>query len=125
LQSGQPPLPPLPPVPVPEDLHRAMEDLNAEIGVYLGLIYFVVEVFRHDETFGDELSEFQHGFVRIGSDGPRLAFVPVAMEQPLPVYMLGLVSSLRDKPHKGFPVKKVSDIPDEPESPLIRLVGFS
>jgi hypothetical protein len=102
-----------------------MEDLNAEIGVYLGLIYFVVEVFRHDETFGDELSEFQHGFVRIGSDGPRVAFVPVAMEQPLPVYMLGLVSSLRDKPHKGFPVKKVSDIPDEPESPLIRLVGFS
>lgn len=34
-----------------------MEDLNAEIGVYLGIIYFVVEVFRNDETFGDELSE--------------------------------------------------------------------
>ena len=35
-----------------------MEDLNAEIGVYLGIIYFVVEVFRNDETFGDELSEW-------------------------------------------------------------------
>lgn len=29
------------------------------------------------------------------------------MEQPLPVYLLGLVASLRDKSHKGFPVKKV------------------
>lgn len=74
-----------------------MEDLNAEIGVYLGLIYFVLEVFRHDETFGDEL---------------------MAMEQPLPVYMLGLVASLRDKPHKGFPVKKVSDDTYKPELPL-------
>ena len=46
----------MPPLAVPEDLHRAIEDLNAEIGVYLGIIYFVIEVFRNDETFGDELS---------------------------------------------------------------------
>jgi hypothetical protein len=42
---------------MPEELQRAMEDVNSEIGVYLGIIYFVIEVFRHDETFGDELSE--------------------------------------------------------------------
>ncbi|GHJ87632.1 hypothetical protein NliqN6_4034 [Naganishia liquefaciens] len=84
-QAGQPTLS-MPPLAVPEDLHRAIEDLNAEIGVYLGIIYFVIEVFRNDETFGDEL---------------------MAMEEPLPVYLLGLVASLRDKPHKGFPVKKL------------------
>ncbi|KAJ9098330.1 hypothetical protein QFC19_006454 [Naganishia cerealis] len=42
---------------VPEELNHTIEDINAEIGVYLGIIYFVVEVFRHDETFGDELSK--------------------------------------------------------------------
>lgn len=39
-----------------------------------------------------------------------LAWIQVAMEQPLPVYLLGLIASLRDKPHKGFPVKKVGSI---------------
>lgn len=56
---GHPPNPP--PAPsqhyIPEELQRAMEDTNSEIGVYLGIIYFVIEVFRHDEMFGDELSE--------------------------------------------------------------------
>lgn len=87
-----------------------MEDLNAEIGGYLGIIYFVVEVFRNDETFGDELSECDYDSAGIDSDRDfRVYGVSVAMEQPLPVYLLGLVASLRDKPHKGFPVKKVSD----------------
>ncbi|KAI5451374.1 Factor arrest protein 11 [Naganishia albida] len=85
---GHPPNPP--PAPsqhhIPEELQRAMEDTNSEIGVYLGIIYFVIEVFRHDEMFGDEL---------------------MAMDQPLPVYLLNLVASLRDKSHKGFPVKKL------------------
>ena len=99
----------MPPLAVPEDLHRAIEDLNAEIGVYLGIIYFVIEVFRNDETFGDELSMLFAGgkmgvWLRLGFFFPS---VPVAMEEPLPVYLLGLVASLRDKPHKGFPVKKV------------------
>lgn len=56
---GHPPNPPAAPSQhhIPEELQRAMEDTNSEIGVYLGIIYFVIEVFRHDETFGDELSE--------------------------------------------------------------------
>ncbi|KAJ9093441.1 hypothetical protein QFC20_007123 [Naganishia adeliensis] len=85
---GQPPNQPPAPQPhhMPEELQRAMEDTNSEIGVYLGIIYFVIEVFRHDETFGDEL---------------------MSMDQPLPVYLLNLVASLRDKSHKGFPVKKL------------------
>lgn len=29
-----------------------------EIQDLLGMLYFIVEVFRTDETFGDELSEF-------------------------------------------------------------------
>jgi hypothetical protein len=56
-QPNQPPPPSLPGQHVPEELQHAIEDTNAEIGVYLGIIYFVVEVFRHDESFGDELSK--------------------------------------------------------------------
>lgn len=37
----------------------------------------------------------------------RLLSSSVSMDQPLPVYLLNLVASLRDKSHKGFPVKKV------------------
>ena len=31
----------------------------------------------------------------------------VSLDPPLPVYLFGIVSSLRDKSFKGYPVKKV------------------
>ncbi len=35
-----------------------MDSVNVEIGIYIGLLYFTVEVFRGDEAFADELSAF-------------------------------------------------------------------
>lgn len=37
----------------PYDVH------SSELMDVLAMLYFVVEVFRSDETFGDELSEFR------------------------------------------------------------------
>ena len=33
-----------------------MDELNHETGVYLGVLYFLVEICRADEDFGEELS---------------------------------------------------------------------
>jgi hypothetical protein len=33
-----------------------IEGMNAEVGVYLGILYFLVEICRADEDFGEELS---------------------------------------------------------------------
>jgi hypothetical protein len=42
---------------IAESNHQ-MDKVNVEIGIYIGLLYFTVEVFRGDEAFADELSEF-------------------------------------------------------------------
>lgn len=31
----------------------------------------------------------------------------VSLDPPLPVYIFGVVASLKDKPAKGYPIKKV------------------
>jgi hypothetical protein len=51
-----------PPAPPPNgmNVHDYVEELNQEISQYIGMLYFVVEVFRSDESFGDELSEYDH-----------------------------------------------------------------
>jgi hypothetical protein len=36
-----------------------IDSVNTEIGIYIGLLYFAVEVFRGDEAFADELSEYR------------------------------------------------------------------
>ncbi|WVQ99208.1 hypothetical protein IAU59_006340 [Kwoniella sp. CBS 9459] len=62
------------------------DDRSAELMDLLGMLYFIVEVFRTDETFGDEL---------------------MAMSPPLPLVLFQMVSSLKDRLPKGYPVKKV------------------
>lgn len=37
---------------------ESMEEVNTEISVYLGMLYFLVQVFKGDEEFGDELSAY-------------------------------------------------------------------
>lgn len=60
---------------------------SAELMDVLAMLYFIVEVFRTDETFGDEL---------------------MAMDPPLPLMLVGMVAGLKDKKvPKGYPVKKV------------------
>ncbi|WWC89537.1 uncharacterized protein L201_004461 [Kwoniella dendrophila CBS 6074] len=62
------------------------DDRSAELMDLLGMLYFIVEVFRSDETFGDEL---------------------MAMSPPLPLVLFQMVASLKDRLPKGYPVKKV------------------
>lgn len=62
--------------------------LNAEISLYLGILYFLVEVHRTsgDESFSDAL---------------------MALAPPLPILLLEILAGLRDKPLKDFPAKKL------------------
>lgn len=62
------------------------------------MLYFVVEVFRGDDTFGDELSKryLFYGWLNA-----------VAMSPPLPIVLFQMLASLKDRLPKGFPVKKV------------------
>ncbi|WVW83665.1 hypothetical protein I302_105686 [Kwoniella bestiolae CBS 10118] len=62
------------------------DDRSAELMDLLGMLYFIVEVFRTDEAFGDEL---------------------MAMSPPLPLVLFQMVASLKDRLPKGYPVKKV------------------
>ncbi|WVQ82395.1 hypothetical protein IAT38_004523 [Cryptococcus sp. DSM 104549] len=62
------------------------DDNSAELMDLLGMLYFIVEVFRTDETFGDEL---------------------MAMSPPLILILFQMVSGLREKIPKAYPVKKV------------------
>ena len=47
---------PHPPVPQGLQPGEYIELLNQEIALHIGMLYFLVEVFRSDDTFGDELS---------------------------------------------------------------------
>lgn len=77
------------------------DERSAEFMDVLGMLYFVVEVFRSDETFGDELSQ-----LLIPSEWLKLTFI-VAITPPLPVTLFQMVASLKDRLPKGYPVKKV------------------
>ncbi|KAJ7283523.1 hypothetical protein C8J57DRAFT_1292804 [Mycena rebaudengoi] len=63
-----------------------IEEVTTEISVYLGMLYHLVEIFKGHDDFADELMSF---------------------EPPLPVYLFTVVSGLRDKSARGYPVKKL------------------
>ncbi|KAI0068880.1 hypothetical protein BV25DRAFT_1925031 [Artomyces pyxidatus] len=63
-----------------------MEELTTEITVYLAMLYHLIEVFKGHDDFADEL---------------------MSLEPPLPVYFFNVVSGLREKSAKGYPVKKL------------------
>jgi hypothetical protein len=66
----------------------------------VGMLYFIVEVFRTDETFGDELSKSYQ-------IDPGRQLMSVAMTPPLPLVLFQMVAGLKDRLPKGYPVKKV------------------
>lgn len=35
-----------------------VEEVNTEMSIYLGMLYLLIEVFKGDDQFGDELSGF-------------------------------------------------------------------
>ncbi|KAF7353029.1 Striatin-interacting protein 1 [Mycena venus] len=63
-----------------------IEEVTTEISVYLGMLYHLVEIFKTHDDFADELMSF---------------------DPPLPVYLFTVVSGLRDKSARGYPVKKL------------------
>lgn len=79
-----------------------MEEITTEISVYLAMLYHLIEVFKGHDDFADELSK-SHSSRRASS----LEYSTVSMDPPLPVYFFNVVSGLRDKSAKGYPVKKV------------------
>ncbi|KAI0306907.1 N1221-domain-containing protein [Multifurca ochricompacta] len=69
-----------------EEKFDLMEEITTEISVYLAMLYHLIEVFKGHDDFADEL---------------------MSMDPPLPVYFFNVVSGLRDKSAKGYPVKKL------------------
>ncbi|KIJ70335.1 hypothetical protein HYDPIDRAFT_105043 [Hydnomerulius pinastri MD-312] len=63
-----------------------LEEFTTEISVYLGMLYHLIEVFKERDDFADEL---------------------MSMDPPLPVYLFNVVSGLKDKSAKGYPIKKL------------------
>ncbi|KAF9247001.1 hypothetical protein BU15DRAFT_84575 [Melanogaster broomeanus] len=63
-----------------------LEEFTTEISVYLGMMYHLIEVFKERDDFADEL---------------------MSMDPPLPVYLFNVVSGLKDKSAKGYPIKKL------------------
>ncbi|KAF8076110.1 hypothetical protein FPV67DRAFT_1470388 [Lyophyllum atratum] len=63
-----------------------IEEVLTEISVYLGMLYHLIEVFKGHDEFADEL---------------------MSLDPPLPVYLFNVVSGLRDKSAKGYPIKKL------------------
>ncbi|OJA15285.1 hypothetical protein AZE42_00929 [Rhizopogon vesiculosus] len=63
-----------------------LEEVTTEMSVYLGMMYHLIEIFKERDDFADEL---------------------MSMDPPLPVYLFNVVSALRDKSAKGYPIKKL------------------
>jgi hypothetical protein len=68
----------------------------------LGMLYPIIEVFRSDEEFAEELSKYPP----ISQHKTNVAHT-VNMEPPLPVYFLSLMSNLSNRSAKSYPAKKV------------------
>ncbi|KAF9057415.1 hypothetical protein BJ165DRAFT_1334998 [Panaeolus papilionaceus] len=63
-----------------------IEEVLTEVSVYLGMLYHLIEVFKGHDDFADEL---------------------MSLDPPLPVYLFNVVSGLKDKSAKGYPIKKL------------------
>ncbi|KJA24554.1 hypothetical protein HYPSUDRAFT_136073 [Hypholoma sublateritium FD-334 SS-4] len=69
-----------------QDKSDLIEEVLTEVSVYLGMLYHLIEVFKGHDDFADEL---------------------MSLDPPLPVYLFNVVSNLRDKTAKGYPIKKL------------------
>ncbi|KDR83412.1 hypothetical protein GALMADRAFT_235517 [Galerina marginata CBS 339.88] len=69
-----------------QDRADLIEEVLTEVSVYLGMLYHLIEVFKGHDDFADEL---------------------MSLDPPLPVYLFNVVSNLRDKTAKGYPIKKL------------------
>ncbi|KAH8118350.1 hypothetical protein DFH11DRAFT_1540546 [Phellopilus nigrolimitatus] len=74
----------------PAEKQDCIEEVNTELSVYFGILYFLIEVLKDSDDFAEELKREL-----------------VSLEPPLPVYLFSIVAGLRDKSFKGYPVKKL------------------
>ncbi|KAK0530344.1 Factor arrest protein 11 [Tilletia horrida] len=74
------------PLMTPQAKAEYMDEINLELTLHFGQLYILIETGRGDEEWGDEL---------------------MSLDPPLPIYLLNLLASLREKNAKGFPVKKL------------------
>ena len=77
----------------------------------LGMLYPIMEVFRNDDEFAEELSTwfyllFLHNHNHGCWTDTRRLFA-VSMEPPLPIYFFQMLANLKDRSTKSFPAKKV------------------
>ena len=42
----------------PQDKQECIEEVNTELSVYLGIMYFLVEALKGNDGFADELSKY-------------------------------------------------------------------
>ncbi|KXN87927.1 hypothetical protein AN958_07937 [Leucoagaricus sp. SymC.cos] len=71
------------------DKSDLLEEILTELSVYFGMLYHLIEVFKGHEDFAEELK------------------CVVSLDPPLPVYLFNVISNLRDKSAKGYPIKKL------------------
>lgn len=65
---------------------ESLDDINTEVSFYCGMLYFLVQIFKGDEEFADEL---------------------MSLDPPLPISLFNMVSTIKDKSLRGYPVKKI------------------
>lgn len=93
-----------------EQKGELVEEVITEISVYLGLLYHLIEALKGHEDFADELSVLLMPFPCLVIASNSSTMFTVNLEPPLPVYFYTLVSGVRDRSPKGYPVKKVSPL---------------
>ncbi|ORY85409.1 hypothetical protein BCR35DRAFT_302898 [Leucosporidium creatinivorum] len=69
-----------------QERQEQLDEINGELALLLAVLYFMVECFRGEEQWGEEL---------------------MALEPPMPIYLFNLVAGLRERNAKGYPVKKL------------------
>ncbi len=74
------------PLLTPEAKLEYLDEINLELALHFAQLYSLLESSRGEEEWGDEL---------------------MSLDPPLPIFLFGLVASLREKSAKGYPVKKL------------------
>lgn len=92
-----------------------LDEVNGELALLLAVMYFMVEAFRGEEEWGQELSEWART-CQSSPNSPPSSFA-VALDPPMPIYLFNLVAGLRERNAKGYPVKKVSCASRSPPLP--------
>ncbi|CDU22787.1 related to FAR11-protein involved in recovery from cell cycle arrest in response to pheromone [Sporisorium scitamineum] len=74
------------PLLTPEAKLEYLDEINLELALHFAQLYSLLESSRGEDEWGDEL---------------------MSLDPPLPIFLFGLVASLREKSAKGYPVKKL------------------